>query len=293
MAHTASSPFAASPIPDMPPRQEAFCRSVAHGASAAAAARAAGYSVDNARGQATRLLARPYVRRRIEELRDGLLAARNREVAELVAVARETLDKAREEGKLGAMLRAVELIAKLNGLFARQLPEIAHAALQPADGLLEGGEMTEYELDDENRDDDAGDDEGGEGGGGEGQSRLMSDEPDAEGCYPEDRPVMKKVLAIGTDIPGDPLLSAPPRYADGVAWDGLGPHPREEDPAFLDITPGNQSFLLVSEQYAARQRAAARRAGRADLIDPDGSEAYQAPAPVRRYRHDPGMSVWV
>ncbi|MEO3431554.1 terminase small subunit [Inquilinus sp. CAU 1745] len=254
MAHTAS------PIPDMPPRQEAFCRSVAHGASAASAARAAGYSVDNARGQAARLLAKPYIRRRIEDLRDGLLEARNREVADLVAIARETLDKAREEGKFGLALRAVELIAKLNGHFARQLPEIAHAALQPTDGLLDA---------EEDEDDDGGDD-GGDGG--EGPIRFLSDEPDEKGRYPEDDRAMSDPVAI----PAAPLL------ADGVAWDGLGRHPWEEDPIYLGLAPDDQNCLLSNQHLWARARAAARRTGHAHLIERPDRTTYREPGPGRR-----------
>ncbi|MEO3431543.1 terminase small subunit [Inquilinus sp. CAU 1745] len=274
MAHTAS----AAPIPDMPPRQEAFCRSVAQGASAAAAARAAGYSVDNARGQATRLLARPYVRRRIEELRDGLLEARNREVAELVAIARETLDKAREEGKLGAMLRAIELIARLNGLFARQLPEIAHAALQPADGLLDAEEAKE--------DEDYSDDEGGDGGeddGGGGEAiRFLSEEPNDRGWYAEDEPVMDALVASHRGVPEVPVLPAPPRYADGEVWDGLGRHPCEDDPAFPWLEPWLQRGILSAERTVAHERAVVRRTGYQRLIEPITPDTYRTPAPGSR-----------
>ncbi|MEO3433866.1 terminase small subunit [Inquilinus sp. CAU 1745] len=276
------------------PRQEAFCQAVAHGASAASAARAAGYAPGSVRNQACRLLNLDDVRTRIEELREGMRETRNREVAELTSIVRETLDAAREKGKLDLVLKAAGLLARLNGLFAHHLPEIAHAALQPADGLLDAHESAErrarrraarqerdcqepdnphgslnawdfmtreleeihgpnYQLRDE--------DEGGNGG-------EAAEAPVAE---PEDiTPDERETLAFYKELHRQHGLRCDPptTFPDGRPWDGIGPHPQEDEDIFYRFTPGHRRQVLDDSSEAARDRALLTQAGLPHLIGP-------------------------
>ena len=115
-------------------RQELFCRHVARGASAAAAARAAGYAPGNAAHQGAALLAKPPVRRRVEALRLRREGTRRIAITEMVDMLRTILKIALEKGELRTALRCVEVEARLCGLFPDRLSH-EFAACDP---LLDG-----------------------------------------------------------------------------------------------------------------------------------------------------------
>lgn len=104
------------------PRQELFCRHLAEGMSAAGAARLAGYAPGNARQSGHELLAQPYICRRITEIRSDNAARRQRDVAAMIAELEELRQSARYCGSYGAAVRAVEMKARLMGLFGDRLP---------------------------------------------------------------------------------------------------------------------------------------------------------------------------
>lgn len=272
------------------PRQEAFCQAVAHGASAASAARAAGYAPGSARNQACRLLNLDDVRTRIEELREGMREARNREVAELTSIVRETLAAARERGKLDLVLKAVGLLARLNGLFAHHLPEIAHAALQPADGLLDAHESAERRArrraGRQERDSQEPDNPRGSLNARDFMTReleeihgpnyqLRDDDEDETGeascAEPDDiTPAERETLAFYKELHRQHGLRCDPptMFPDGRPWDGIGPHPQEEQDIFYRFTPGHRRQVLDDSSEAARDRALLTQAGLPHLIGP-------------------------
>jgi len=88
-------------------RQEAFCRHYVLGASAAAAARQAGYAAATARSQAWRLLQQAAVQARIDELRADRSAAAAALCGRLWEQVDAIRDAALAKGQHGTALRAV------------------------------------------------------------------------------------------------------------------------------------------------------------------------------------------
>lgn len=255
------------------PRQEAFCQSAAHGASAASAARAAGYAPGSVRNQACRLLNLDDVRTRIEELREGMRETRNQEVAELTSIVRETLAAAQEKGKLDLVLKAVGLLARLDGLFAHHLPEIAHAALQPADGLLDAHESAERRARRRagRQEPDRQEPDSLHGPNYQFRDDDENETDEAPGGEPEDiTPDERETLAFYKELHRQDGLRCgpPPTFPDGRPWDGIGPHPQEEEDIFYRFTPGHRRQVLDDSSETARDRALLTQAGFPHLIGP-------------------------
>lgn len=125
------------------PRQEAFCRYVARGASAAAAARAAGYSPETAKQQGSRLMSRIEIRRRVWLLRHDREQRLWVDQQRIVDALQQILHAARQEGDFRTALRCVELEARLIGVLPdrplameRAAPPVDEYATEPApDGM--------------------------------------------------------------------------------------------------------------------------------------------------------------
>jgi hypothetical protein len=104
--------------PDLPERQERFCRQYMLYGQGARAAVHAGYSPDSAASQASRLLRNDKIRRRLAELRGDLRRDFNYDrdlaMARLEALYRHSLEK----GRFATAIRATELQARLAGLLA-------------------------------------------------------------------------------------------------------------------------------------------------------------------------------
>jgi DNA-binding CsgD family transcriptional regulator len=98
------------------PRQEAFCRHLAQGASAAQAARLAGYAESNARGQGHRMLMNADIRRRAEFLSSAERERRQAELAGLQAKIDAVYTDAHNCGSYSAALRCIEVEARLKRL---------------------------------------------------------------------------------------------------------------------------------------------------------------------------------
>jgi len=98
-------------------RQAAFCEAFVLGGSAAAAARAAGYSATGARTQAWRLLQQPAVRRRLQELRYSAQASETAFAARLMARAERLWDAAQADDNHGLALRALQMQFRIAGRY--------------------------------------------------------------------------------------------------------------------------------------------------------------------------------
>jgi len=98
-------------------RQAAFCEAFVLGGSAAAAARAAGYSPNSARTQAWRLLQQPAVQRRLQELRYSAQAGETAFAARLMARAERLWDAAQAEENHGLALRALQMQFRIAGRY--------------------------------------------------------------------------------------------------------------------------------------------------------------------------------
>jgi hypothetical protein len=95
------------------PKHESFCEFYSLSGNATEAARAAGYSYDNAAGQGYRLLKRPEIQARLDEMA----------AAEDERFARQAADRAEHRARLAA-LRATEaeaLLAKLDPVYEHRL----------------------------------------------------------------------------------------------------------------------------------------------------------------------------
>ncbi len=98
------------------PQHEAFCRAYAVAPSGAEAARAAGYSLLNARQQAFRLLQRPDIVERLTELGADLGARRDDAVAALLAKLDPVYRANLRAGRHERVLQTVELQARIAGV---------------------------------------------------------------------------------------------------------------------------------------------------------------------------------
>lgn len=98
------------------PRKVAFATALAAGASQADAARSAGYSGKNARGQGYKLMSDPRVKALVEQLQAELRARTQYTAEKAMDEAEEALNKARTTDNATAMVSAVQLRAKISGL---------------------------------------------------------------------------------------------------------------------------------------------------------------------------------
>ena len=127
----------ASP-PPLTERQEIFCRHVARGASGAAAARWAGYAPDSAAKQASVMLDRPHIRRRIEDLRVRREIARQTGIAEMVDRLRALAKFATAKGDYRTAVRCIEIEAKATGLIPDKNAASPCGGFAGSDPLLDG-----------------------------------------------------------------------------------------------------------------------------------------------------------
>ncbi len=95
------------------PRQERFCQSFVVYATAATAAREAGYARPNARQHGSRLLKTDRIRARIREIQSDLAADHGRDMDVLLGKLEIVYRRAIEDHHFYAAARAVELQAKL------------------------------------------------------------------------------------------------------------------------------------------------------------------------------------
>ncbi len=89
---------------------------IGNGCIAAAAARTAGYSPANSRKTGTRLLNEPYVMERIAEARKEIQDLTKYDAQKAMAELDDAVQQARTNKQGTALVRAIELRAKLNGL---------------------------------------------------------------------------------------------------------------------------------------------------------------------------------
>ncbi len=115
-------------------RQERFCQSFVVYATAATAAREAGYARTNARQYGSRLLKTERIRARIREIQSDLAADHGRDMDVLLGKLEIVYRRAIEDHHFYAAARAVELQAKL-GRMAKLPPKInAKAGPRGGDG---------------------------------------------------------------------------------------------------------------------------------------------------------------
>lgn len=112
----------AAPGGGLTARQQAFCRAMLRAATAAEAARIAGYAPENARNQASRLLRDPRITQRIARLRRALRPRPLPFLAPLMGQLDEIYERALASGEFAAAIRAVEAQAQLLSRFG---PEAA------------------------------------------------------------------------------------------------------------------------------------------------------------------------
>ena len=98
------------------PKHQAFARAYALNANGAEAARAAGYSAENAGSQAAALLRRTDVAERLSELDAEIEAERRQALAGFVAKLEPVYGAALEAGDHDTVLQTVELQARITGL---------------------------------------------------------------------------------------------------------------------------------------------------------------------------------
>ncbi|MAF95221.1 MAG: hypothetical protein CMM60_05660 [Rhodospirillaceae bacterium] len=125
-----------SPTPKDTPltaRQERFCQAFVVYATAATAAREAGFAGTNARQYGSRLLKSEPIRARIGEIQSALAADHGRDLDVLLGKLEIVYRRAIEDYHFYAAARAVELQAKL-GTMARLLPVTIRKA-EPASPL--------------------------------------------------------------------------------------------------------------------------------------------------------------
>lgn len=103
-------------MPDLTPRQEAFCQAYAVLPSGAAAARDAGYAPSNAAHRAAKLLASAVVMERLAELRGTQAARRAEDSRALIDKLEPLYDASLEAGDHDRVLQVVELQARIAGL---------------------------------------------------------------------------------------------------------------------------------------------------------------------------------
>ncbi|MET4699259.1 hypothetical protein ABIE65_002289 [Constrictibacter sp. MBR-5] len=127
----------ASP-PPLTDRQEIFCRHVARGASGAAAARWAGYAPDSAAKQASVMLGRPHIRRRVEDLRVRREIARQTGIAEMVDRLRALAKLATAKCDYRTAVRCIEIEAKATGLIPDKHAASPCGGFAGSDPLLDG-----------------------------------------------------------------------------------------------------------------------------------------------------------
>src|SRR5690606_24347509 len=97
------------------PQHEAFCQAYAAAPNGAEAARAAGYSLLNARQQAFRLLQRPEIVERLTELGADLAQRREDAVAALLNKLDPVYRANLRAGRYERVLQIVELQARIAG----------------------------------------------------------------------------------------------------------------------------------------------------------------------------------
>ena len=120
---------ATRPLPDNPqapltPRQEAFCEYYLTQPTGTLAAVLAGYSPKNARFQASRMLTRANILRRVAELRHDRGIVYQQDADALLDKLEAVYYEAMETGRLSAAIHAVAHQARLSGL----LPGVGRAA---------------------------------------------------------------------------------------------------------------------------------------------------------------------
>lgn len=129
-------------------KQEKFCHGVVQGLSQADAYRAA-YDAGNMKpetvqNKAYQLMSRGDVRARVEELRKPVVDELQYSLKQAMGEAALAFEMAREKENGGAMVAAVTLRAKLNGLLVEKkeirtgglLDDLSHEELKSLEGLL-------------------------------------------------------------------------------------------------------------------------------------------------------------
>ncbi len=114
-------------------RQERFCQAFVVYATAATAAREAGYARTNARQYGSRLLKTERIRARIREIQSGLAADHGRDMDVLLGKLEIVYRRAIEDHHFYAAARAVELQAKLGRM--AKLPHMSLSGLRPSSPL--------------------------------------------------------------------------------------------------------------------------------------------------------------
>ena len=111
-------PNSTSPLParSINPRQELFAHHVAHGASLAQAARLAGYSAQGARQRGSVLMTNSDIRVRVEEIRRGWMADRQKYIAEAIEEMGQVVETALRLDRPTAAMKACEFKLKLRGV---------------------------------------------------------------------------------------------------------------------------------------------------------------------------------
>ncbi len=114
---------------DLNERQEKFCQALVGGMSATQAYIQAGYSANNAVSCAARLRKQPPVAARLAALRAGNAQAGQTQRSDLLRNLDWVMERAKEKGALGDMIRAVTQYSKMCGYDA---PEKFEARLEVA-----------------------------------------------------------------------------------------------------------------------------------------------------------------
>ena len=98
------------------PRQERFCQAFVTGASAAAAAREAGYTARSCHSQASRLLKKNRIRRRVADIQAAIGRETGLDRDQLIGKLETVYRRAIADHNYHAATRAVELQSRLAGL---------------------------------------------------------------------------------------------------------------------------------------------------------------------------------
>ena len=103
-------------------KQEAFCQAYADNPNGAAAARTAGYAESGARQEASRLLAKPEIAERLDELRLAAAERRARVAEELMAKLDPLYSAGLEKDDHDRVVETVRLQAEIAGLIGVRGP---------------------------------------------------------------------------------------------------------------------------------------------------------------------------
>lgn len=117
---------------DMTPRWESFCRLYGFGYSATDAARHAGYAGTSAAQAGWRLLQDPRIQRRIRELKEFIYETRPRTRIDLVVRLEAIYREAMARGQYNAAIRAIEGVARMEGVAAPKQAAPAPESPAPA-----------------------------------------------------------------------------------------------------------------------------------------------------------------